>query len=91
MLEVLQGRAHAAVHMIYGVTNDADLVAVDKLEAFAVAIPGFTFATVVADPSSSHPLKGYVTHHLPDSALHGGNVDIYLCGPPRWWMRCAAT
>ncbi|MGL4495045.1 MAG: benzoate 1,2-dioxygenase electron transfer component BenC [Beijerinckiaceae bacterium] len=70
------------VHMIYGVTNDADLVEVDKLSAFAAAIPGFTFSTVVADEASSHERKGYVTHHLPDAALHDGNVDIYLCGPP---------
>jgi benzoate/toluate 1,2-dioxygenase reductase component len=70
------------VHMIYGVTNDADLVEVDKLNAFAATIPGFTFATVVADQASNHPLKGYVTHHLPDAALYGGDVDLYLCGPP---------
>ncbi len=83
MLEVLQASGtQQPVHMIYGVTNDADLVEVDKLHAFAKAIPGFTFATVVADAASDHPRKGYVTHHLPDAALHGGDVDIYLCGPP---------
>jgi benzoate/toluate 1,2-dioxygenase reductase component len=83
MLEVLQQKGAAQpIHMIYGVTNDADLVEVDKLAAFAAAIPGFTFATVVADPASSHERKGYVTHHMPDAALHGGDVDLYLCGPP---------
>lgn len=83
MLETLRrSGSQQPVHMIYGVTNDADLVEVDKLTAFAAAIPGFTFATVVADPASSHDRKGYVTHHLPDAALHGGDVDIYLCGPP---------
>jgi benzoate/toluate 1,2-dioxygenase reductase component len=83
MLEVLQASgSRQSVHLIYGVTNDVDLVEVDKLNAFAKAVPGFTFATVVADPASSHPLKGYVTHHLPDAALHGGDVDVYLCGPP---------
>ncbi len=83
MLEVLQASGSTQpVHMIYGVTNDADLVEVDKLIAFAGAIPGFTFSTVVADPASAHERKGYVTHHLPDAALHGGDVDIYLCGPP---------
>jgi benzoate/toluate 1,2-dioxygenase reductase component len=83
MLDVLRSAPSAhPIHMIYGVTNDADLVEVDKLAAFAAAIPGFTFATVVADQASSHPLKGYVTHHLPDAALHGGDVDLYLCGPP---------
>ncbi len=83
MLEVLHASgSQQPVHMIYGVTNDADLVEVDKLTAFAAAIPGFTFTTVVADAASTHARKGYVTHHLPDSALHGGNVDVYLCGPP---------
>lgn len=83
MLEVLQQTGTTRpVHMIYGVTNDADLVETDKLAAFAAAIPGFTYVTVVADPASAHERKGYVTHHLPDAALHGGNVDLYLCGPP---------
>lgn len=83
MLDVLQTRGTAQpIHLIYGVTNDADLVEVEKLTAFAAAIPGFTFTTVVADPGSAHERKGYVTHHMPDAVLHGGNVDLYLCGPP---------
>lgn len=83
MLETLQQKGTTQpVHLIYGVTNDADLVETDKLTALAAAIPGFTYVTVVADPASAHERKGYVTHHLPDSALHGGNVDLYLCGPP---------
>jgi benzoate/toluate 1,2-dioxygenase reductase subunit len=83
MLEALQKKGMTQpVHMIYGVTNDADLVETDKLATFAAAIPGFTYLTVVADPASAHERKGYVTHHLPDAALHSGNVDLYLCGPP---------
>jgi len=83
MLEELNGiGTDQPIHMIYGVTNDADLVEVEKLTVFAATIPGFTFTTVVADPLSEHPRKGYVTHHLPDAALHDGNVDVYLCGPP---------
>lgn len=83
MLEALQAKGSAhPIHLIYGVTNDDDLVEVDRLTAFAAAIPGFTFVTVVADAASAHDRKGYVTHHMPDAALHGGNVDIYLCGPP---------
>jgi len=70
------------IHMVYGVTNDADLVEVGALEAFAARIPGFTFTTVVAASDSAHPQKGYVTHHLPEAALNGGDVDVYLCGPP---------
>ena len=70
------------VHMVYGVTNDADLVAVEQLHKFAQRIPGFTFATCVASEDSAHPRKGYVTHHIEASHLNGGEVDIYLCGPP---------
>jgi benzoate/toluate 1,2-dioxygenase reductase component len=83
MLETLQGRGTTQpIHMIYGVTNEADLVEVDKLASFATSIPGFTYATVVADQASTHERKGFVTHHMPAAVLHDGNVDVYLCGPP---------
>ena len=70
------------VHLVYGVTNDADLVAVAALEEYAARIPGFTFATCVAADGSAHPRKGYVTAHVEPAHLTGGDVDIYLCGPP---------
>ena len=70
------------IHMIYGVTTDEDLVEVAALEDFARVIPNFTYAACVADPGSRHPLKGYVTHHLTAEQLNGGDVDVYLCGPP---------
>ena len=75
------GCAHP-VHLIYGVTNDEDLVAVDRLEAFAEQIPGFTFTCCVAADASEYPRKGYVTAHIDPAHLNGGDVDIYLCGPP---------
>jgi benzoate/toluate 1,2-dioxygenase reductase component len=70
------------IHLIYGVNTDADLVEIDRLLTAADGIAEFTFDTVVVDTASSHPRKGYVTHHMTDAMLHGGNVDIYLCGPP---------
>jgi benzoate/toluate 1,2-dioxygenase reductase component len=76
------GAGGQTLHMVYGVTNDADLVAVDALEAFAARIPGFTFSTCVAAQSSAHPRKGYVTAHIDPAHLNGGDVDVYLCGPP---------
>jgi benzoate/toluate 1,2-dioxygenase reductase subunit len=83
MLEELErATPNQPIHMVYGVTNDADLVEVGTLEAYAARIPAFTFTTVVAAPDSAHPQKGYVTHHLPETALNGGDVDVYLCGPP---------
>ncbi|WDZ80013.1 benzoate 1,2-dioxygenase electron transfer component BenC (plasmid) [Ensifer adhaerens] len=70
------------VHLIYGVTRDLDLVLVDHIEAYAKRLPNFTFSTVVADAASSHPRKGWVTQHMPQELLNGGDVDVYLCGPP---------
>ncbi|MCM2346082.1 benzoate 1,2-dioxygenase electron transfer component BenC [Acidovorax soli] len=83
MLETLaQQGCIQPIHMLYGVTRDQDLVMVDRLEGYARRIPGFTFGTCVADASTSHPHQGYVTDHMAPAALHDGNVDVYLCGPP---------
>ena len=83
MLERLAdaGTAHP-VHLVYGVTHDADLVLVDRLEAIAARLPSFTFTTCVADAASSHPRKGFVTEHLDPGHLNAGDIDAYLCGPP---------
>ena len=70
------------IHLVYGVTNDEDLVGDDRLEEFAARIPGFGFATCVAAEGSAHPRKGYVMTHVEPSHLNGGEVDVYLCGPP---------
>jgi len=83
MLEVLaQQGSTQPVHLIYGVTRDQDLVMVDRLAAYAQRMCGFTYSTCVADPHTQHEHQGYVTQHMPAQALHGGNVDVYLCGPP---------
>lgn len=83
MLEKIaeEGSAHP-LHLIYGVTNDFDLVELDRLQAFAACIPNFTFSACVANPDSQHPLKGYVTQHIEPRHLNDGDVDVYLCGPP---------
>jgi benzoate/toluate 1,2-dioxygenase reductase subunit len=70
------------IRLVYGVTNDADLVAIERLEELASKIPGFTFLTCVAAADSAHPRRGYVTAHVESNHLNGGDVDIYLCGPP---------
>jgi len=75
------GSAHP-IHLIFGVTNDPDLVRVDELEGYAARLDNFTFTCVVAAAESSHPHKGFVTHHMPPELLNDGLVDIYLCGPP---------
>lgn len=83
MLEVLALKGtEQPVHLIYGVTRDQDLVLVDRLADYAQRIAGFTFSTCVADAATAHERQGYVTQHMPAEVLHGGNVDVYLCGPP---------
>jgi benzoate/toluate 1,2-dioxygenase reductase subunit len=69
------------VRMVFGVTNDVDLVALDELEAAHVKLPQFEYRTCVASADSAHPRKGYVTQHIEPEWLNGGDVDIYLCGP----------
>jgi benzoate/toluate 1,2-dioxygenase reductase subunit len=83
MLEKIaaEGSEHP-LHLIYGVTNDFDLVEMDRLEALAASIPNFSYSACVANPDSSYPQKGYVTQHIEPKHLNDGEVDIYLCGPP---------
>lgn len=84
MLDKLQaegGSAHP-IHLIYGVNTDTDLVELERLAAFAEALPQFSYALVVVAEESVQPKKGYVTQHIEPAQLHDGNVDIYLCGPP---------
>lgn len=75
-------RSDQPVHLIYGVTNDDDLVSLDALDAFAAELDNFTYATCVSSDGSDHPRKGYVTQHMEGAPLADGNVDVYLCGPP---------
>ncbi|WP_350403516.1 benzoate 1,2-dioxygenase electron transfer component BenC [Pseudomonas sp. W17] len=83
MLEKIaeQGSEHP-LHLIYGVTNDFDLVELERLEDFAARIPQFSFSACVANPESQYPRKGYVTQHIEPAHLNQGDVDVYLCGPP---------
>ena len=70
------------VHLIYGVSTDVDLVAVDEIEWFVGKLPGFTWDHCVSDPASSAPNKGYVMSLIGPGHLNDGDVAIYLCGPP---------
>ncbi|WP_150995100.1 MULTISPECIES: benzoate 1,2-dioxygenase electron transfer component BenC [Marinobacter] len=83
MLEkIQQGYSEHPIHLIYGVSHDADLVGLDKLESFANAIENFTFSACVLSENSNWPHKGYVTNYIEPDHLQDGDVDIYLCGPP---------
>lgn len=82
MLHVLEekGSDHP-IRLVFGVTNDFDLVALEKLKELQEKLPWFEFRTVVASPDSHHERKGYVTGHVENDWLNGGDVDVYLCGP----------
>lgn len=73
--------AHHPVRMVYGVTNDFDLIEVEKLEEVKQNHPWFDYRTCVANEDSSHERKGYVTSHVDNEWLNDGDVDVYLCGP----------
>ena len=82
MLDVLAAKGFTQpVRMVYAVTNDHDLVALDLLERIAASHPQFEYVTTVAHMSSRHPRKGYATAHVEPDWLNGGDVDMYLCGP----------
>lgn len=83
MLEVLADRGtDQPIRLLYGVTADVDLVETTRIAAIAARLPTLTYTVCVVDPASACPRKGYVTDHLGDEDLHGGDCDIYLCGPP---------
>lgn len=82
MLDVLaRNGSPQPVRLVLGVTNDADLVALDKLGRIKAEHDWFDYRTCVAAPESTHERKGYVTQHVDAAWLNGGDVDIYLCGP----------
>ena len=82
MLQVLaeQGFTHP-VRLVFGATNDEDLVALEELDRIAAAHPLFSYRTCVVSQESAHPRKGYVPQHVENDWLNGGEVDVYLCGP----------
>jgi benzoate/toluate 1,2-dioxygenase reductase subunit len=82
MLDVLAGKGFThPVRLVYAVTNDHDLVALDQLDRIAASHPQFDYVTCVASEASQHPRKGYATAHVEPGWIDGGDVDVYLCGP----------
>lgn len=83
MLEMLaETGTEYPITMVYGVNTDEDLVLVDALERLAVKMPNFTFTCCVAAEDSGYPNKGFVTRYFGAEQLNGGDVDVYVCGPP---------
>ncbi len=83
MLRYLQDNPTSQpIRLGYGVNTTADLVELATLDALKEALPDFRYFTVVVDKASGHEKLGYVTDHIGADDLNGGEVDIYVCGPP---------
>ncbi|MGO4917224.1 benzoate 1,2-dioxygenase electron transfer component BenC [Pseudogemmobacter sp. W21_MBD1_M6] len=70
------------ITLYYAVTRAADLVELDRVSALAGKIGNVTVITILAAAEEEHARKGFVTDHLSTADLNGGDVDVYLCGPP---------
>ena len=84
MLEQLAAqRADAySVRLLYGARHEPDLVEVDRINAFTTRLSKFSYNTCCSRPVSKHSRVGYVTDHFSADALNGGDIDVYICGPP---------
>ncbi|SER87229.1 benzoate 1,2-dioxygenase electron transfer component BenC [Corynebacterium cystitidis] len=70
------------VRLIYGATFNHDIVEVDRLNQYKDILADFDWFSVVSGEGEEHDRTGYVTDHIAEEYLHGGDVDVYLCGPP---------
>lgn len=63
-------------HLVYGVSNDVDLVGLDLLEAYAQKLPNLTYDYCVSSPDTVHENVGYVTAFLDDEHLAGDRKSV---------------
>lgn len=70
------------IRLYYAVTRGADLVELDRVQALAAQIGNVEVVTILAALDEAHERKGFVTDHLGLEDFNGGDVDVYLCGPP---------
>ena len=84
MLEYLtdQGNCGQPVRLLYGTRDAADLVELERIGQLGARLRNFSYLTTCSGHGSQHRLTGRVTDHMSAGALNGGDVDLYLCGPP---------
>ncbi|MCA8882076.1 MAG: ring-hydroxylating dioxygenase ferredoxin reductase family protein [Rhodobacteraceae bacterium] len=70
------------ITLYYAVTRAADLVELERVQDLAGKIGDVTVVTILAAADEDHERKGFVTDHVTAEELNGGDVDVYLCGPP---------
>ncbi|QTF92174.1 anthranilate 1,2-dioxygenase electron transfer component AntC [Halomonas sp. BM-2019] len=84
MLEELveKGECTQPIRLCYGVTQEQDLSELDRLAAFAEALPDFVFEPIVMNASAAWQGKRGVVCDLFDRDFLSQPFDAYLCGPP---------
>ena len=82
ILRTMRDSGSRRLHLIYGVNTDKDAVELDTAGALADELGGLTWEYCVADKASSAVHKGFVTNLIEPEHLYGGEVSVYLCGPP---------
>ncbi|HEX7426290.1 MAG TPA: benzoate 1,2-dioxygenase electron transfer component BenC, partial [Mycobacterium sp.] len=82
ILRTMRSDGSRPLHLIYGVNTDDDAVELDTLERLANELGSLTWDYCVADQASSAVHKGFVTALIEPEHLYGGDVAVYLCGPP---------
>lgn len=79
---VAAGGTKQAIHLLYGANTASELFAAPALDAYAGKGLALTIERVVVSADGWSGATGHVTSRLRPELLHGGNVDVYLCGPP---------
>jgi benzoate/toluate 1,2-dioxygenase reductase subunit len=74
------GGTDQPIHLLYGANSPAELFALDHLGGVDLALE--TKRAVVAGSADWHGHIGHVTELLDPELVAGGDVDVYLCGPP---------
>ena len=82
ILRKMRSNGSRPLHLIYGVNTDEDAVELGTLESLATELGNLTWDYCVADKASSAVHKGFVTALIEPEHLYGGDVSVYLCGPP---------
>jgi benzoate/toluate 1,2-dioxygenase reductase subunit len=74
------GGTEQPIRLLYGANSPAELFALDHLNG--VGLPLETKLAVVASAAGWEGHVGHVTELLGPDLVAGGDVDVYLCGPP---------
>ncbi|MFS2156006.1 anthranilate 1,2-dioxygenase electron transfer component AntC [Pseudomonas sp. Pseusp122] len=79
----MSGSCGQPISLYYGVTQEADLCELERLERYRQQIADFSLHIVVSRPSAEWPGKrGWIPEHFDVSTLAARPFDLYVCGPP---------